>query len=91
MPRPSPVGAWLPELNKRSEALFGRRLRVVHPRRPSGSSLQLPEHGSQSRYKRDNRHYIAHQCDLPRGVATMFESFIDVAHRDHHLFITTPT
>jgi hypothetical protein len=40
---------------------------------------------------RDNRHYIAHQCDLPRGVATMFESFIDVAHRDHHLFITTHT
>jgi hypothetical protein len=40
-------------------------------RRSSGSSLDLPEHGSQSRYKRDNRHYIAHQCDLLRGLAAM--------------------
>jgi hypothetical protein len=42
----------------------------------------LPEHGSQSRYKRDNRHYVAHQCDLQRGLAAMSNSalFIQVVH-----------
>jgi hypothetical protein len=40
-------------------------------------ALHPPEYGGQSRYKRDNRHYVAHQCDLRRRVSN-FALFIQV-------------
>jgi hypothetical protein len=49
------------------EGLSSRLVPALHP----------PEYGGQSRHKRDNRHYIAHRCDLRRRVSN-FALFIQV-------------
>jgi hypothetical protein len=43
-------------------------------------ALHPPEYAGQSRNKRDNRHYIAQQCDRRRRVPN-FALFIQVAPR----------
>jgi hypothetical protein len=50
-------------------------------------ALHPPEYGGQSRYERDNRHYVAHRCDLRRRVSN-FALFIQVVQTGHPLFVT---